>query len=299
MASRSLPPRAVIVTRPTDLDVLLLRHGTRAQAKFFLESRGQKLEDVVARHDVQQQADHTVAAAIPLSWRRASITRADLDRFLFEPEDIIIAVGQDGLVANVAKYLNGQPVVGINPSKTLFDGVLVRHAPAQAKVVLSEVRDGRTAEERTMVEAVLSDGQRIVALNEVYVGHRTHQSSRYLLSFSGKQERHSSSGIIVCTGTGSTGWAKSVSTRREQCAPLPQPLSPELTFLVREAWPSVRTGNSVVDGIYAPPHALDVTSEMNDGGVIFGDGIEQDSLDFVYGQTASIRAAPVPLRLVT
>jgi hypothetical protein len=287
------------VTRPTDLEALLLRHGTRAQASFFLESRGQKLADVAARHDVQHEAVHVVAAAIPLAWRRAAIARADLDRFLFEPDDIVVAVGQDGLVANVAKYLSGQPVIGVNPSKQLFDGVLVRHAPQATKTVLAEVRDGRPTEARTMAQATTADGQRLLALNELFVGHRTHQSARYSLVFGDKSERHSSSGLIVCTGTGSAGWAKSVSIRREHCAPLPEPLSSDLTFLVREAWPSVRTGTSLTDGRFPANCALQVTSEMNEGGVVFGDGIEQDSLDLGFGQVVTIGAAPVPLRLVT
>lgn len=297
--SRSLPPRAVIVTRPTDLDQLLLRHGTRAQARFFLESRGQKLEDVAARHDVQQEAVHVVSQAVPMAWRRTAVTRADLDRFLFEPDDVVIAVGQDGLVANVAKYLSGQPVIGVNPSRQLFDGVLVKHAPAATKALLSEVQDGRPTEARTMAQASTSDGQRLIALNEIFVGHRSHQSARYRITFSDRDERHSSSGLIVCTGTGASGWARSVSLRREGCATLPEPLSPDLTFLVREPWPSVRTGTDVADGRFSPALQLVITSEMNDGGVVFGDGIEQDSLDLPYGQVLTISAAPVPLRLVT
>jgi hypothetical protein len=293
-----MPPRAVVVTRPTDLDQLLLRHGTRAQARFFLESRGQKLEDAVARHDVQEDAVHTVSSMIPLSWRRASVSRVDLDRFLFEADDVIIAVGQDGLVANVAKYLSGQPIVGVNPSKTLFDGVLVRHAPASLKTLLTEVVDGRPAEARTMAEAVSSDGQRLVALNELFVGHRSHQSARYRLAFDEREERHSSSGLIVCTGTGSSGWARSVSLRRQACAALPEPLSADLTFLVREPWPSVRTGTDLADGRFSPGRSLRVTSEMNDGGVVFGDGIEQDSLELPFGQVITIQAARVPLMLV-
>ena len=149
-----------------------------------------------------------------------------------------------------------------------------------------------------MVEASTSDGQRLVALNEVYVGHRTHQSSRYRIGFGKKEERHSSSGLIVCTGTGSTGWAKSVALKREGCSPLPSPLSKELTFLVREPWPSVVTGTDLRDGKFAPGEALTLTSEMNDGGVVFGDGIEQDSLELPYGQVLTVRAAPVALRLV-
>ncbi len=293
----SVPPRVVVVTRPSDLDQLLLRHGTRAQARFFLESRGQKLEDIVARHEVQDAAIHTVQAAIPLAWRRARISRADLDRFLFEADDVIVAVGQDGLVANVAKYLSGQPVVGVNPSKELFDGVLARHAPTSTATLLDELRNGRPCEERTMVEALTGDGQRIVALNEVYIGHRTHQSSRYRLRFGQREERHSSSGLIVCTGTGSTGWARSVRLRRVDGPALPDVLSPQLTFLVREPWPSIQTGTDLVDGSIGPGTSLEVVSEMNDGGVVFGDGIEQDALQLPFGQTLTVQPAALPLRL--
>jgi hypothetical protein len=296
--SRSIPPRAVVVTRPTDLEMLLLRHGTLAQARFFLESRGQAVDVVADRHRVQEEAVHAVLAAIPLSWRRARIGRADLDRFLFEADDVVVAVGQDGLVANVAKYLAGQPVIGVNPSKQLFDGVLVQHAPSSCAKLLPAAAAGAPCEERTMVEASTSDGARLVALNEVYVGHKTHQSSRYRLAFRGHEERHSSSGIIVCTGTGASGWAKSVSRQRASCAPLPAPLGKDLTFLVREAWPSVATGVDVTDGVIAGDAPLVVTSEMNSDGVVFGDGIEQDALDFSFGQVLTVRAAPVALRLV-
>ncbi|MDP2339572.1 MAG: hypothetical protein Q8O67_01330 [Deltaproteobacteria bacterium] len=298
MASRSVPPRAVVVTRPTDLEMMLLRHGTLAQARFFLESRGQAVQPVLDRHAVQDDAVHKALAAIPMSWRRAKIQRGDLDRFLFEPDDIVIAVGQDGLVANVAKYLHGQPVLGVNPSKALYDGVLTRHAPDKVQKLLEDAANGCACEERTMVQASTPDGQKLVALNEVYVGHRTHQSSRYRIGFQKKEERHSSSGLIVCTGTGSTGWAKSVSMKREGCAPLPAPLSKDLTFLVREPWPSVVTGTDLRDGRYSPGEALILTSEMNDGGVVFGDGIEQDSLELPYGQVLTVQAAPIALRLV-
>lgn len=296
--TRTVPPRAVVVTRPTDLEMMLLRHGTLAQARFFLESRGQDVKLMVEKQRVQDEAVHKVTSSIPQSWRRARIGRSDLDRFLFEADDIVIAVGQDGLVANVAKYLSGQPVVGVNPSKQLFDGVLVRHAADKVPKLLDDAARGAACEERTMVEAKTPDGQRLVALNEVYVGHKTHQSSRYRIAFSGRDERHSSSGLIVCTGTGSSGWARSVSLQREKCCALPEPLSKDLTFLVREAWPSVVTGTSLVDGRFSPGAALSITSEMNADGVVFGDGIEQDALELPFGQVLTVQASPVPLHLV-
>ena len=143
--SRALPPRVVVVSRPSERDELLLRHGTLQQARFFLESRGQRLDDVLARHEVLEAALHAVTAAVPARWRRARVTRHELDRFLFEPDDVVVAVGQDGLVANVAKYLRGQPVIGVNPSTALYPGVLVRHPPRGGGRSAGHVRARRAA----------------------------------------------------------------------------------------------------------------------------------------------------------
>src|SRR5262249_55935491 len=155
---------------------------------------------------------------------------------------VVIAVGQDGLVANVAKYLHGQPVIGVNPSPRHYEGVLVRHpAPAIGDLLALFARRQLVCEERTMVEARLGNGQTLVALNEIYVGHRTHQSARYRIAFGPRSERQSSSGLIVATGTGASGWAKSVSALRKSAPPLPRPQDAQLVFLVREAWASVAT----------------------------------------------------------
>jgi hypothetical protein len=148
-----------------------------------------------------------------------------------------------------------------------------------------------------MVRARLGDGQELVALNEIYVGHVTHQSSRYRIEFGGKSERHSSSGLIVATGTGATGWAKSISESRKPPPPLPGPLEPDLAFLVREAWASITTGASLTDGRIQPGERLLVTSEMNEGGTLFGDGIEVDRLELPWGQTVELARADKVMRL--
>jgi hypothetical protein len=295
---RALPPRVVVVSRASERDELLQHHGTLQQARFFLASRGQRLDEILERHELQQRALHAVAAAVPDKWRRARVLRRELDRFLFEPEDVIVAVGQDGLVANVAKYISSQPVIGVNPSTALNAGVLVRH-PAQATgdLLAMFARGTLRCEERTMVEARLGDGQTLRALNEIFVGHRTHQSARYAISFAGRTERQSSSGIVAVTGTGATGWAKSISAQRAPAPPLPGPLDPGVSFLVREAWSSVTTGAVLVDGCIGPGERLRVTSEMNEGGTVFGDGIESDRLELPYGQTVELERAGQRMRL--
>src|SRR4051812_16094376 len=173
----TLTPRVVIVSRRSELDELLAQHGTRAAAAFFLRQRGRDLDEVAARHATLQGALTEVGAAIPADWRRGHLDRADLSRFLFGPEDVVVAVGQDGLVANVAKYLDGQPVIGINPEPDRFPGVLVNHAPEALADLCADLAAGRARHQaRTMVRAGLDDGQELLALNEIFVGHRTHQS---------------------------------------------------------------------------------------------------------------------------
>lgn len=129
-------PRVVVITRPTELYALLLRHGTLEQAAFFLRTHGQDIAEVEARHQLFETTLATLDKAIPRRWRRSDIARADLDRFVFEPDDLVVCLGQDGLVANVAKYLDGQVVVGLNPDPSRFDGVLARHPVADRKSVV-------------------------------------------------------------------------------------------------------------------------------------------------------------------
>src|SRR5207237_7384718 len=111
----TLAPRVVVVSRRSELDQLLATHGTLGAAGYFLAQRGRDLAGVSARHEAQAAALTVVNAAVPPDWRLGEVDRDDLSRFLFGPEDVVVAVGQDGLVANVAKYLDGQPVIGVDP----------------------------------------------------------------------------------------------------------------------------------------------------------------------------------------
>jgi NAD kinase len=292
-------PRVVTVTRESDYQLLLARHATHGQAEFFLKTRGQSIDELQERHERFMTCLQQVVTAIPVAWRRSNVLRHDLSRFLFEPDDTVIVVGQDGLVANVAKYLDGQPVIGVNPDAAIFAGVLVPHPPEAVSDLLGPASEHTAdCESRTMAVVELGDGRRLLALNEIFVGCCTHQSARYRIAISDRQERQSSSGIIVTTGTGATGWARSIHRERHTEVVLPTPEEARLSFFVREAWPSISTGAEVTDGDLTPGNDLSVVSEMNQGGVIFGDGIESDRLEFDWGVTASIRLAARRLELV-
>ncbi|CAM5299592.1 hypothetical protein [Streptomyces narbonensis] len=309
----SLAPRAVLVHRTTEYEELLARHGTHGQAAFFLSARGRSVEAVRERHERVHRALAEVAGAVPLSWRQTRVERADLDRFLFGPEDVVVVVGQDGLVANAAKYLTGQPVIGIDADPGRNAGVLVRHRAAQARRLLPYAAGaGASVDELTMVEAVTDDAQRLLALNEIYVGPPGHQTARYTLGLDGPKARpgrgpepgqteesepQASSGVLVGTGTGATGWLRSLWEQRSSALALPAPADARLAWFVREAWPSPTTGTSRVEGLLDTGQSLRLTVE-SDRLVAFGDGVESDALHLTWGQTVRLAAAEARLRLV-
>ncbi len=293
--------RVVVITRPTPLEMLIQRFGTYGQASFHLSSRGESIDWFEALHQRLDQGLRIALSGLPTDLSYVRVSRDDLDRFLFAPNDAVMIVGQDGLVANVAKYLGGQLTLGINPDPGAYDGVLCPHAPAHSGDLLDwcSARDQRyRIEPRVLAEAVREDGQRLLALNEVFIGHRSHQSARYRLHSGEREERQSSSGLIVATGTGSTGWARSIITQRGIAEPMPAPSEQRLAWFVREPWPSVASGAEMNFGWVEPSAGLRVVSEMGEGGVIFADGIESDCVEFVSGQSVQISIAAQRLNLV-
>ena len=273
-----------------------MRRG--GQAAFFLESRGQSLDVLEHRHRMQGYAVDQAKKGIPADWSLAQVDRDDLDRFLFTANDIVVAIGQDGLVANLAKYLSGQPVIGVTPDPGQTEGILTPLLTDALPGLLLRVAERDTEiQARSMVEARLDDGQGIAALNELFIGHRSHQSARYVIQCDGSEEFQSSSGVIVATGTGLTGWARSIltATHREVAF---GPEDRRAVFFAREPWPSRNTGCELSYGEFRDRDGIALTSRMNDGGVIFADGIEQDFLRFEWGVSARVELSDRTLNLV-
>lgn len=293
-------PRLVIVHRDTEFQELIQRHATPGQAEFFLRTRGRTLHQVQQRHEAITAALDLVRAAVPTEWRHAEVERTDLSRFMFTHDDLIAVVGQDGLVANTAKYLNGQPVLGIDPEPGVNAGVLVRHSPKAAAALLAKMAAtgpaGTPCQELAMVTARLDDGQELSALNEIFIGHPSHQSARYQITTpDGRVESQSSSGLIISTGTGATGWCASIARERGGRA-LPSPTDPLLAWFVREAWPSPATGAELTEGTLRAGEPLRI-SAASDQLVVFGDGMEGDRLTASWGQEVTVQLGTRPLRL--
>jgi NAD kinase len=294
----------ILVTRRTRLEELIAKYHTAAQARFYVEHLGADFVDYEREHKTYVEAKAVVLGTLERECRVQALDRAFLPTFLFGPEDLVVALGQDGLVANTLKYLDGHPLVGVNPDPNRYDGVLLPFAPTDLSRVFDEIlRDRRPRKAITMAKASLSDGQVLYAVNDLFVGPRTHTSARYEVCLGERREMQSSSGIIVATGLGSTAWLKSVVTGSARIAATfgghtadlhyqSQPRdAPFLQFAVREPFPSVATQTTLVYGRVDRGTSLVVRSLMPENGVVFSDGIESDYLDFNSGMTATIGVA--------
>jgi NAD kinase len=305
--------KIVVVTRRTRLEELVDRFNTLPQAKFYIEHMGLDFSDYEREHEVFSSSARRVLRDLEkLGPRVQRIDWSFLPNFVFAPSDAVVVLGRDGLVSNTAKYLDGQAIVGVNPDPERIDGILLPFAPATAaKAVARVLAGGASCHEITMAAVALNDGQRLLAFNDFYIGQRTHVSSRYSLSWRGKTERQSSSGVLVSTGAGSTGWLSSTQNMAaavsglllgEQAPPLPALRlawdDHRLAFVVREPFRSRASDVKLTAGLLEPGEELRFESLMPEGGVIFSDGVEPDALAFNAGTVATVGAAQRKARLV-
>lgn len=306
--------KIVLVTRKTRLEGLIERFNTAGQARFYLEHSGGNFNLYQREHDVYYAAVADLRSNLQQIIKLQQIERGMLPNFLFTDTDIVVAIGIDGLVANAAKYLNGQPLVAVNPDPATIDGILlpfdVKTAVAAARnVIKNQVKIRRIS----MANVHLNDGQNLLAFNDFFIGVKSHVSARYWVEINGKQERQSSSGIIVSTGIGSTGWlssmfnmANGIFAGAESNNDKHQPLSSSrfdweaehLVYVVREPFVSKTSSAELVFGYITPQSPFVVHSEIPDGGVIFSDGVESDFLSFNSGAIAAISLAEKKTNLV-
>jgi NAD kinase len=330
-------PGIAIITRKTRMQGLLARWATRGQAKFRLKqsklqerarSSQQITDTMVAQSDEEfeslededdtyQRAIGKLHQAIDFGLPIQIVDREFVPNFDFARFEVVVVIGQDGLVANAAKYVGAVPIVAINPDPRTIDGILLPFKLSDARRVVGRVLDGKyTTRDVTLAEVNLPDGQKLRAFNDFFLGASSHVSARYKLwteklghpPIMSRSEVQSSSGVLVSTGAGSTGWMSSVFNMAAGIARYtgsevqkPPPLNWEdraLIWAVREPFISKSSQAGYVMGRLAEENNLVVESMMPAEGVIFSDGVAADFLEFNSGAIARFGVSPQRARLV-
>ncbi len=303
--SRLTENKIILVIRPTRLEELIAKYNTERQAQFYIEHLGADFSDYRHEHAQYKRACRDVQQYLNQLGRIQVVERGFVPNFLFDENAIVVVLGQDGLVANVLKYLNQQPVVGVNPDPSRWEGVLLPFTVRDIPDAIPEIFKGKlTIKKVSMAQATLNTGEKIYGVNDLFIGQKTHVSARYMLNFNHNLEAHSSSGIIVSTGLGSTGWFRSIiagavgisETYSGRKSPSKKKEgfswdSGYLYFSVREPFTSKTTSANITFGKITRKCVLQLTSLMPENGVIFSDGIEADYIQFNSGTQAMISLA--------
>jgi len=336
-------PIIAVVTRETRLAGLKARWATAKQAAFRLQHaagheverrreqlarRGQSLgeaelvalqeaAEALADHDaydaedrVYQTAAQQLLQELELGYPIRTVDRGFLPNFDFGRCVAVVVIGQDGLVANAAKYVGDLPIIGVNPDPAQYDGVLLPFEVQNARHAVHRAIEGQPRiREVTLAEVNTNDGQRMLAFNDFFVGCSSHVSARYTLEADGRIEQQSSSGVLISTGAGSTGWLSSLFNMTGGLShfvgsgEIPRPQlaweDRQLIWAVREPFVSRHSGADLVAGLLDEHNELVVGSQMPNRGVIFSDGIEADFLEFNSGTIARFTVSSQRARLVT
>lgn len=323
--------RVTVITRPTRLSGLLQRWGTRGQAKFRFRAnkmaalaRAGNLEKAASVQkqaddvdfDLLEDEDEIYSSAVSRVMRDLDlgvpvqvIDRSFMPTYDFSMSTAVVVLGQDGLVANAAKYVGQAPIIGVNPDPARFDGVLLPFQLPDVRNAVRRVLAGQSKiREVTLAEVKLQDGQQMLAFNDFLIGVKSHVSARYKISVDRRTESQSSSGVLISTGAGSTGWMSSVfnmaagiaatQDRRRLERPQLSWDAPRLLWAVREPFISRTSQAGLVCGTLEAGATIVVESMTPENGVIFSDGIESDALEFNAGTIATIGVATRKARLV-
>ncbi len=294
--------KIIIVTRKTRLENLIVRYNTIEQAQFVIEHSGDDFSYYLNEDAIYKKAVNEAILILESIGRVQILDREYISNFIFGRDDIVIAIGQDGLVANTLKYLDNQPLIGVNPDPSSYDGVLLPFKVEDLKAIINDVLNNKiNTKEITMAQVSLNDGQSLVAVNDLFIGQKTHVSARYVLEYGSNKEQQSSSGIIISTGLGSTGWFKSILQGASKIAGAYSGRNMDfsqsgqfkwnsdfLYYTVREPYPSNSTKADMVFGKINKNSSFKIRSMMPENGVIFSDGIESDYLEFNSGSEASV-----------
>jgi NAD kinase len=300
---------AIVVRNKTRLEALIERFNTKAQAKFYIEHSGGDFKDYEEEHEKFYASLLILQRELSTVVKNKIVDRSFLPSFLFSENHVVIVIGQDGLVANTAKYVNEIPIVGVNPDPGRYDGVLLPFSTANFIPAIENVIDEKYEFRHAyFAEARLNDGQRLLAFNDLFIGASTHISARYKILFDHYMEEQSSSGIIVSTPAGATGWLSSVFNmtygmyhfieNNQGGKKRVELKNNQLMFVVREPFASKKTQTEIQAGIVSNQNKLVIESYMPNYGVIFSDGIESDFVKFNSGSIVTIGIADEKAKLV-
>lgn len=302
--------RVVLACKQTSREFFASRYGAGWRA--MLERFDLELQEVELEHAAHHRAVDSLVEAFAA---RGLSPTVHVGRAYGAAElrgaDLIISVGGDGELLNAGRYLDGPHLlVGFCSYERSAGRLLLPPTVSPAALAAAALDGTGTVQEWTRLQATVygpdPEPLRDLALNEIYVGDRfSVGTARYTLSVGDHEEKQRSSGLLVCTGAGSTGWYANVlvpsagGCKRPDCF---DRRSRELRWVVRDPIRSPEEP-TLISGAIPEGLSFTVKSTMNSDGVVAFDGSKETYdrprvMPFNRGATLEVRAAAQPLRVL-
>lgn len=221
------------------------------------------------------------------------IFRGELKNKSLEGYDLVVTVGGDGTLLEASHYVKGTEMFGVNSDyrdggSEGFFSAANRHNLEEKVDSLLNGKLKKIKLNRLQLEI---GGTKIkeLALNDVLVAHHSPAAtSRYYLRVKDFCEEQKSSGVWVCTATGSTAAARSAGGK---ILPL---RSKKIQYVVREPFSGRTFKTTRIKGVVK--EFLELESKMGKGS-IFIDGPHL-RYDFNLGQTLRVYPSGYPLSIL-
>ncbi len=214
---------------------------------------------------------------------------------------LVIILGGDGYFSYVSHYIDDQLVIGVKADPKKSSAVLYELDVDDFINFYPMLLQGNfTIANWTRLRAVINAKPiKELSLSDIFVGARLSvDMSRYVIYYKGVQEEQKTSGILVSTGTGSTGWWKKLNLTQQRRMGTFARTSRTARFVVRDEPSSRLSGYKIVSGKIKPDEVLKIRSLVDDG-VVSPDSYSSLMYPFPAGDTVEISISDNPLRVIT
>jgi len=220
--------------------------------------------------------------------RRVNFTKA-----MVKNRDLVITVGGDGTFLKAAHYIGDTPIFSVSSDVRYNEAFYARATQKDFNKKFEKLLKGKFKITKIPRLQAKLNGKIIpfLAVNEVFVGSKhPYHTSRYWITINGKKEFQKSSGVIIATRSGSTGWAKSAS-RKSLNIP-----KNGFGYVIREPYIGRLTKSKLLGGALSKNDVVKIISSLH-GGIVVIDSSESVN-KFVDGDKLEVTVSKQPLNYV-
>ncbi|MBI3394779.1 MAG: NAD+ kinase [Spirochaetia bacterium] len=290
--------RAVLAVKRSKWERDLVRYGSRDMVKRLYETQNHNFQRVYDSHKRQESGLERIRTAVP-EW--PLVFREDLDHIDLSGMDCIVSFGGDNHFVFVSHISRDLPVLGINSDPSTSLGALLYFTTDSFVEKISPGNVKLVAEQWTRIEGRIeyADGRRTTvgpATSEISIRSSFSDAiSRYVVrAGEGAWEEQKSSGMLLSTGAGSTGWFRNAVPWENYDSAIFAKEEQLFRFVARETGP--RRAYAHRYGTIHHKQVLEMVSEME--GEITVDSHPERTFDFPPGARAEFAISPSNLSVV-